>query len=63
VQLLAFLLQLEGRREAGNKRGSRDDLMKEALGSDDTNPPVAPTPAEEAKALEGEQPLGENGYG
>jgi regulator of protease activity HflC (stomatin/prohibitin superfamily) len=38
---------------------SEQQAMKEELGPEGTNPPAAPTPAEDATALEGEQPLGE----
>src|SRR5215208_656873 len=38
---------------------SEQQAMKEELGLDGTNPPAAPTPAEDARSLEGEQPLGE----
>ena len=38
---------------------SEQQAMKEELGPDRTNPPAAPTPAEDARALEDEQPLGE----
>ena len=38
---------------------SEQQAMKEELGPDETNPAAAPTPAEDARALEGEQPLGE----
>jgi regulator of protease activity HflC (stomatin/prohibitin superfamily) len=35
---------------------SEQQAMKEELGPDGTNPPTAPTPVEDARALEGEQP-------
>ena len=38
---------------------SGQQAMKEELGPDETNPPAVPTPAEDARALVGEQPLGE----
>ena len=38
---------------------SEQQAMREELGPDGTNPPAAPTPAEDASSLEGEQPLGE----
>jgi regulator of protease activity HflC (stomatin/prohibitin superfamily) len=38
---------------------SEQQATKEELGPEGTNPPAAPTPAEDARALEGEQPLGE----
>jgi regulator of protease activity HflC (stomatin/prohibitin superfamily) len=38
---------------------SEQQAMKEELGPEGTNPPAASTPAEDATALEGEQPLGE----
>jgi len=38
---------------------SEQQAMREELGPDGTNPPAAPTPAEDARSLEGEQPLGE----
>jgi hypothetical protein len=38
---------------------SEQQAIKEELGPDGPNPPAAPTPAEDATALEGEQPLGE----
>ena len=39
---------------------SEQQAMREELGPDGTNPPPAtPTPAEDARSLEGEQPLGE----
>jgi hypothetical protein len=38
---------------------SEQQAMKEELGPDGTSPPAAPTPAEDVRVLEGEQPLGE----
>ena len=38
---------------------SEQQAMREELGPDGTNPPAAPTPAEDASSLEDEQPLGE----
>jgi len=38
---------------------SEQQAMREELGPDGTNPPAAPTPAEDARSLEDEQPLGE----
>ena len=38
---------------------SEQQAVREELGPDETNPPAAPTPAEDARSLEDEQPLGE----
>ncbi len=38
---------------------SEQQAVREELGPDGTNPPAAPTPAEDARSLEGEQSLGE----
>jgi regulator of protease activity HflC (stomatin/prohibitin superfamily) len=45
--------------EAVGQVRSEQQATKEELGPDGTNPPAAPTPAEDARALEGEQPLAE----
>ncbi len=45
--------------EAVGQARSEQQAMKEELGPDETNPPAAPTLAEDARALKGEQPLGE----